>query len=197
MTDTPNPYPPKGADPQTLNERQLRAAITGELRRDISWQALRDAVEILMSADDSYTENRHRAPLQCFHCGVVLQTRVGATVHFGATPDRVPLCLAPETARSLLEHARREVCLAPSGETGEPVRRLAALIEDACKASPASNQTNRHPGSVTIEIIDTPGIKPVLNRGTVEAHINERLAHCHTSSAQPAPGNAEKWRGRT
>ncbi|EAP88631.1 LexA repressor [Oceanicaulis alexandrii HTCC2633] len=196
MTDAPNPYPPKGADPQTLNERQLRAAIMGELRRHISWQALRDAVEILMSADDSYTENHHRAPLQCFHCGVVLQTRIGATVHFGETPDRVPLCLAPETARSLLEHARREACIAPPGETGEPVRRLAALIEDACKATPASPQTKRHPGSVTVEIIDAPGMKPALNRGTVEAHIRECLAHCHTNSTAPASRNADKWKGR-
>jgi hypothetical protein len=134
----PRCFPAPGEDPQALPRATVVARLTQAIARpEANEYALRDALEILASDQDGYDTFAQRAPFQCAHCGAVLHTATARRVHFGETPQEIPLCLAPQAARELLEQARR-LALFESLDcppTPGDVERLRALIETACAAS--------------------------------------------------------------
>lgn len=137
MSDTPRSYPAPGRDPQQMDRRELVIAIAAALNGpELTDDALRDALEILASDGEPLDTFAERAPFQCFHCGVVLKSRGAQRVHFGETPERIPLCLAPDAARTLLREVRvLEVANSWREISRAELQALGALIETACADS--------------------------------------------------------------
>lgn len=136
MTAAARSHPGPHGDPQTMDRTALIPAI---MRRvcapDTPEDVLRDVLEILLQEGDWETFTP-RAPFQCAHCGLIAHSPVAREIHFGDTPDLIPLCLAPRTAQALLFQLRMIAINERLGWTMDLPKLIAAAETAMAAASP-------------------------------------------------------------